>query len=524
MKILTALLMAVSCFAQCQDVPSTIAPNVQSQFNLIHATTCSNVAPNNGTTGNGAMGVSFPTVSGVAAVGYQGGMYLSGIGPFWIPWQANDSIPHGTIIANTGASFTCSGQADCQAKYSWFDMTTLNANNKGLTCQALLDNNGIVTMMPGADNQAGNFVAFNSLGSSAMTTGGGGVTSVFTNSANYKSVAPPAKGGAWGSQYGWCGGAFDAAHGMEYFVPTKGGVSVCNAILVQYNQGGGAFPAQFDISNFTPFDMVNTGGIPNACGYLSIIFDGAKYLYLIPTQGAAMVQYDTTQSFTSAGSYRSMMLPSLGTAGHPSVTGNGDLGQIQANGYYVGGQMVWVGTTEYMYMFPFATCPDCTSAANKTLVSNVIRAVVATCSTSAQVAQSCSGTFTAVNALASGQTWEIFDLGNLAVNNMSPAPNYTATNTFAGAGMSDALGIGGFQYGWLNTHNTADPIVGMIADFGNYYVRHHAAQSLSTFSSWDVYPMPLAQRAGCEGGGYDPVSQSLFTSCATKFIFKIGPI
>jgi hypothetical protein len=512
------------CFAQCPNpVPATFLPNGQSQFNLLALGTCNEITPNRSTTGTGAMGTSFPTVSGGgAAVGTQGGFYVAGAGNAFIPFRAG-VINQGTLTAYVGTTFQCVGQSQCNANWSWFDLTTLDANNVGFTCQAVLDNNGIYTLMPGATNQSGNFASFNSLGSSAMTTGGGGATSIFTNSANYTQTPLPAKGGAWGSQYGWCGGVFDSVHGMEYFAPTHGGI-FCNPMLVQYNQGGGAWPAQFDIANFTPFDLRQIGG-QNACGYLSILYDGGKFIYLIPTSGAPMISYDTTQSFSGLGHYKAMLLASLNTPGNPQVTGNGNVGQVQFNGYYVGGQMVWVGTQEYMYLFPFGQCQqDCVTQAGKILQSNVIRVPVATCSVSAQTTQVCGGTLTATNALNSSQTWEMFDLGNLAVNGMTPAPVYTSTNTFSSNATSDFLGIGGFQFGWLNIHNTADPIVGMLADFGNFMARHHATKSLSDFTAWDIYPKPANQKVACAGGGYDPVNQWFYPSCATANIGQIGPL
>jgi len=216
---------------------------------------------------------------------------------------------------------------------------------------------------------------------------------------------------------------------------------------------------------------------------------------------------------------------------YPQVTGNGNLQAIHTQNDYIGAQVAWnpAGATEYLYLAPFAANPGLSSHANTIVSSNVLRVPVATCSPGTPGAQACSGTFTALDITAPTSTWEIFDLANLATNQAWIAggfaypPLYTPPSP-----LTDQLTLGGFQLTWLNDYNTADPIVGFVADYGNFYVRHHASHALSDPSGWDVAERPAGQANGCMGGGYDPVNQLLYVACpgATPIpsAWQIGPL
>jgi hypothetical protein len=89
--------------------------------------------------------------------------------------------------------------------------------------------------------------------------------------------------------------------------------------------------------------------------------------------------------------------------------------------------------------------------------------------------------------------------------------------------------LGSFQLTWLNVSNPSDPIVGFVADYGNFFVRHHANKSLNDPTGWDVGERPIGQANGCMGGGYDAVHQLLFVACPAvssqaASAWMIGPL
>jgi hypothetical protein len=508
-------------------------------FNVLTLTTQNPFAPST------SLLSGFPTVTGGnPAEGYQGGIYINNTAIF-TPYQYDVAIPHGTVLAYTGGpsgTFHCTGPASCAANWSFFDMTNtgnlpLNCPSgygacpaadsaSGYTCQVILDNNSIMYYIPGADQQFPVMMAYNALGS-------GGIT----NPANYAYFSAPSKssGSPLGAGYGWCTGVFDGRY--VYYAPTAGG-TYANSTFLRYDTQAGAFPRGFVISNFSHYDLANgpggtTAGVANSCCFLSSAYDGQQKIYLLPHQGGWLTVYDTMANggFTASSSYKVLNMANLGTSGYPQVTGNGNLKAIQTLATYVGGQMIWntAGTTEFLYMAPFGGNPAATSYAGTILLSDVIRVPVATCSPGVPGSQTCSGTFTALDITASTSTWEIFDLANLVTNRAWAAagfpypPLYTPPSP-----LTNQLTLGGFQLTWLNVHNLADPIVGFVADYGNFYVRHHASHTLSDPSGWDVVERPAGQANGCMGGGYDPVNQLLYVSCpaATPVpsAWQIGPL
>ncbi len=144
--------------------------------------------------------------------------------------------------------------------------------------------------------------------------------------------------------------------------------------------------------------------------------------------------------------------------------------------------MVWnaAGTVEFLYMAPWAANPAGTSHNTTVMFSDVVRVPVATCSPGTPGSQTCSGTFTALDITASTSIWEIFDLANLVTNQAWATAGFAYPPLSpAGSALANQFTLGGFQLTWLNVHNAADPIVGFVADYGNFFVRHHASHALS---------------------------------------------
>jgi hypothetical protein len=514
----------VSITGATQMSASQLAP-----FNVLTLTTQNSFAP------SASLLPGFPTVTGGnPAEGYQGGVYINNMAIF-TPWQYGVAIPHGTVLAYTGGpsgTFHCTSPVSCAANWVWFNMAStanlpLNCPSGytpcpagdaavGYTCGAVVDNNSNVYFIPGVDNQTPVMMRYNALAS-------GGLTSP----ASYTYFSAPAKGSSpLGGGYGWCTGVFDGRY--VYYVPTSASAQMQNTVLLRYDtQGAGGFV----ISNFTNFDLSTGPGGSHSCCFESSAYDGGQNVYLIPDSSFLTV-YNTLASggFTSAGSYKVLNMANLGTAGYPRVTGTGNLNAVQTMAAYIGGQMVWdpAGATEYLYMAPFGPNPGSTHAST-ILLSTVARVPVATCRPGVPGTQSCTGTFTALDITASTSTWEIFDLANLTTNQSWSTAGFAYPPLFTPpSALTNQLSIGGFQLTWLNVHSTADPIVGFVADYGNFFVRHHASHTLSDPSGWDVAERPAGQANGCMGGGYDPVNQLLYVACpgATPVpsAWQIGPL
>jgi len=188
---------------------------------------------------------------------------------------------------------------------------------------------------------------------------------------------------------------------------------------------------------------------------------------------------------------------------------------------------VWnpAGTIEYLYLTPFASNTTTSSHATTVLLSTILRVPVATCSSPTAGAQTCSSGFTSLDITASTSTWEMFDVANLATNQAWVTAGFTYPPLFVPPSpLTNQLTLGGFQLTWLNVHNTADPIVGFVADYGNFYMRHHASHALSDPSGWDVAQRPAGQTNGCMGGGYDAPHQLFYTACPNAPVWQIGPL
>jgi hypothetical protein len=556
MKTLTLLLTLVSCaFAQTTTAGSTttagttlFSASTPAPFNALTLSTENGFAPST------ALLTGFPTVAGGgAAEGYQGGIYTNGMA-LYTPWQVGSATPHGTLLAYTGGSggtFHCTNPTTCAANWDFFNMatgvtlacpggatcpTSPADTATGYTCGVVTDSAGIVYFIPGVDNQTPAMMSFNPFGSN----GAGG--SPVSNSANYAGFDAPTKNtSTLGYKYGWCTGVYDGRY--VYFAPTAGGTAFSNSNFLRYDTqplGSPDWPSGFVLANFSAVNLSSASFLndANACCFLSSSYDGGQNIYLLPiNNNGRLVIYNKTLSFTTGSSYKEFLMANLGTGGsYPHVTGNGNLNALQNSSGFVGGQMVWnaAGSIEYMYLAPFATNPGGIAQAGQILQSTVVRVKVATCGSPSAGSQTCSGGFAAVDITASTSTWEIFDLANLAVNQewsiagyASPAL-YGPVSSYGNNSLANQLILGGFQLTWLNVHNTADPIVGFVADFGYMYARQHVNGSLSDPSSWDLVPRPSTQANGCMGGGYDPVNQLFYTACPganpVPSAWQIGPL
>ena len=329
---------------------------------------------------------------------------------------------------------------------------------------------------------------------------------------------------AWNAFDGVAGSYWVGASGICWLQINLGSASTVGSYSL-YSNGGGA-PLNWTLqgsANGSTWTVVDTETGVSAWNNDSLTFtlsSPATYQYW-------RLNITANNNYT----YTFVSLFSLYTPAYPQVTGAGNLNAVQTQNDYIGGQPVWnpAGTIEYLYLTPFASNLTTTSHATTVLLSTVLRVPVATCGSPTAGSQTCSSGFTPLDITASTSTWEMFDLANLATNQAWAAgafaypPLYTPPSP-----LTNQLTLGGFQLTWLNVHNTADPIVGFVADYGNFYMRHHASHTLSDPSGWDVAQRPAGQANGCMGGGYDPVNQLLYVACPAATpapsAWQIGPL
>lgn len=522
----------------------------------------------------GTLGCSTTSTPGcVPAQGYQGGVYVPANSTYpngeaiFNPWQQAQSTPIGQWIGYTGGpsgTFHCSTSAACSANWEIFDSTSLVGSV--VTCTAapcpttataagyvgnvvfqpasaggpwyyfapdiadIASRSGLAVLRyngQGLTNPS-NWQGFLLPCQSATPTGCTGFTTINANVGG-ATTSPSSSG------YGWCGLVYDGRY--VYYVPTHGGPST-NRNVIRFDTGTSGTNT-FVITNFS---HVNIGAFnSSAGGYLSGGYDGGQYVYFLPTD-TVMARYNSNAAscaggFTSSSCWSFFSLANLGTGGNPQVTGNGNLASIQNNGYYVGAQMVWdaADANEYMYMDPFQL------RSTLDMQSNVIRIKVGTCSGGTPGQQTCTGTFTPIDVFSSGSTWEIFDLANLASNQewaiagLASPPVYGRGSTWGNNAQGNQLVIGGFQLGWINTSNIADPKIGMVADNGAIYSIHDVAHTLSDPTGWTLTPRPSSQTSGttnqvngCMGGAYDYVDQTLYVACPAvspiESMFRLSPM
>lgn len=493
---------------------ATISTSQDAPFNILTFTSDA-FAPST------SLLTGFPTVSGHPAQGYQGGIYYTnsaypGGESLIIPWQYGVTYPHGTFIGyigGPGGTFHCTSAGVCASNWEWFNAETLSLPCPATyTCPAgaaaqafvgnvIADNNGNFYPVPSiAGTRAGAaFVRYNGQG--------------LTNVANWTGFLAPTPGTAaayLGSLYGWCGGWFDGRY--VYYAPTSAAGSTQNTWLVRYDT-----TLPFQLSSFSAINLASGPGGASSCCYESAAYDGQQKAYLIPDVSLMLTVLDTTVSGFSTGSLKVLNMANLGRAGYPQLTGKAHPNSIQTNGAYIGGQPVWdpAGANEYLYFAPFGTNPGGTHQST-ILLSTVLRVKIATCGSPTPGAQYCATGFTVIDITAPSATWEMYDLANLAANPAWAAAGFPQPPVFSSGALIHQLAIGGFQGTWLNVHNPADPMAGLVADYSGFFVRHHVSHALSDSSGWDVGQRPGAQSNGCMGIAYDPAHQTGVIPCPTE--------
>jgi len=480
-----------------------------------------------------------PQINGGDASGYQSGAVLTiGGHPWmlWNPWQngqGNKSFkPQGVMLGyqiDSGQPFACT--TNCLVAdgggWNYFDINSITFSCPNGTCtgntargycgDGAIDSNGMYYMAPALANTHPVLVQLNYAGGD------------FTNSANWAGFELPlisAQGGAdayIGSKYGWCGNAFDGRY--IYYAPTAGfggGTSNDNVLRFDTTQ-------TFAITNFQHTSLSTIYGSNDASGFNNVSYDGFQNLYFPPSDNNThniMAVFNTKAgNFTTTG-WTFFDLRTLGTVGHPSVTGNAALSNVQAS-QITGNYFVWdpTGTNEWMYMIPYGinqcgiTTVPCTNSVY--LQSVVLRTLVGHCGSPVSGSQTCASGWTPVDITASSSTWEAFDLAGLttsaqwATSGFATPPLIATTPPERGQ-----LSIGSFQLGWVTTA-FANARVGMTADHGSFYVEQDTSKSLTDITSWYVFQRPTTQGDGCMGGWYYQPNHTYYASCPGLYVFAM---
>jgi hypothetical protein len=522
--LFSIMLPATALHAQ-KNVRTTAPP-----FHALTLTTSNTFAP------DATLLPGFPMLNGTPLVGYQGGAWIvnaaypKGLAMFE-PWQQNVSIPHGIVLAYKGGAtgtFHCTTAASCAQNWEWFDLGKVpvkvaagktapaGAKAAGYTCGIVPDDKGNWYLIPG--------MAALTNGAVMMRYRGG----IITDPASWEGFILPVNGTAVansGQGYGWCGAFFDGK--FINFAPTSGGGnSITNLLRYDTTQ-------PFQLSSLSSFDLSQVGGgtgpgTGTACCYESAAYDGKQNGYLIPCT-SDLVVINTKQTFNVKGTYKRLSMSNLGKPGYPQVTGSGDLKAVQTIGAYIGAEKVWTpdGKTLWLYFAPFGPNPGGTHESTIVLTT-VLRAQIGKCSPGIPGTQTCAGAFTPLDITAPTAIWEMFDLKNLTLNSAWSAARFLLPALFTTGSLVGQSTVGGYQLTWLNVHTPSDPVVGFVADYSNFYMRHHAGKSLSDTSAWDVAQRPKTQYNGIMGGPYDPISQTLYPSGPIAWpnpaVIQIGPL
>jgi uncharacterized membrane protein len=174
---------------------------------------------------------------------------------------------------DTTGSFTAAGS------YSVFDTTTVNANSKGFH-GAVFDGRYVYFVPYSNGAYSGQVTRYDTTGS-FTAAGSYSVFDTTTVNANSK---------------GFNGAVFDGRY--VYFVPEYNGAY--SGQVTRYDTTG-SFTAA---GSYSVFDTTTVNA--NSKGFVGAVFDG-RYVYFVPCSNGAysgqVTRYDTTGSFTAAGSY-----------------------------------------------------------------------------------------------------------------------------------------------------------------------------------------------------------------------------
>lgn len=170
------------------------------------------------------------------------------------------------------------------------------------------------------------------------------------------------------SLVGFSGGCFDGRY--VYLCSTQSSSTVFTGKIVRYDT-----TLAFGTSaSYTIFDVAGTGGVDSSLtGFSGCYFDG-RYIYVsqsqindTPAYGSLVLQYDTTQSFTSSVSYAKFDLTDITQSGFNATYAKGYNGLISDGRYLYLIPGKYNGTDFYPYFIRYdISTGDFTNAASWT--------------------------------------------------------------------------------------------------------------------------------------------------------------
>ncbi|HTT65434.1 MAG TPA: hypothetical protein VMG35_26475 [Bryobacteraceae bacterium] len=479
-----------------------------------------------------------PTVDTAAgpmpSVGYQGGFVVNGQA-IYFPWQVqaggtswvNDiqnGIPQSVILSyNTNGGLAGFNNP---ANWNYFDLSTLAWYSQG----GIQGNNALPNLPAGFQGGAvsGNMVYPAPKGGHPGPNGGAGPYPVFiqydsskalNDPTAYQTFVPPPMGTTMGYTYGWCSAVFDGR--FVYYVPLSNSVTGYSGNIFRYDttQPFSNLTTGGVTSAWSNFDMYLGPGSPNgidsnAEGFQAAVYDGYRYIYYIPFNASLIVRYDTWNGgagpdptgFTFASNYVTFDPTQLGTAGYPTVAGQGNTANLQG---FTGATVAWdaAGENEYLYLVPWATFPG--NAQNPILQSTVARVRIGAMTGSAW--NPVDITSTATSPASSTPNWEMYDLSLLMQNPAWPTAWPVIQNNPA---LGTQNSITGYQAAYTSNSNssgaTFPPRVTFVPDTSQFLVEHDVGHDLFDPTGWYVTEIPQAYSFGTMGGGYDAVSAILY--------------
>jgi hypothetical protein len=123
----------------------------------------------------------------------------------------------------------------------------------------------------------------------------------------------------------YCGAVFDGRY--LYFIPLGTGAVLTSSTITRYD----TTQPFSSVGSYTSFNLLNVSS--NSLGYRGALFDG-RYIYLVPHTTTFSTRYDTVQNFNSASSYTTF-----------------DVNQIGNSSTFYGG----VFDGRYVYFFPYSS-------------------------------------------------------------------------------------------------------------------------------------------------------------------------
>jgi hypothetical protein len=364
---------------------------------------------------------------GNACLGSQGGDLVNGY-VLYYPWQYLSSVPHGALLwYQPGA-----GAFSSAAHWGVYDMQQSSGYsgscpNTATYCPTAF-NSGIVVgnttyLVPGEANANPVFVLLN-LASGTPST-----------AANYSyqngtsiTGSPPSPG--------WATGFYDGRY--VWYAPT-----VANNTVLRHDttlDGSG-----LSASGWVNYNLNSNCGINSS--YLGSAYDANQYGYMSPGSGNSIIlQINTQGSPTSCGSYASLDMTTIGSAGKPSFSGNGK----PANMKNTGGVVIALNGNTTNGTQKLCTIPWAFRTQTSETLSATMGCVVVGTYTAGVWAAAANPPF------SSTATWELYDLDALSANpqfasngwNKNPGRVYGGSGALAGQST-----IAGYQIGYAAGSN-----------------------------------------------------------------------